>query len=121
MPRKGNAILTSSTDGTVRAFDLIKYKNFRVLKPNKPTQLTCLAIETSGDIVCAGSNDPFNIYCWSLKTSQLVDIFSGHTAPISSLYFNSANGMLSSSSWDHSVRVWDVFGKNGMVDNFEHS
>jgi len=37
MPRKGNAILTSSTDGTVRAFDLIKYKNFRVLKPNKQT------------------------------------------------------------------------------------
>lgn len=68
MPKKGNAILTSSQDGTVRAFDLVKYKNFRTLKPNKHTQLTCLAIESSGDIVCAGSNDPFNVFVWSLKT-----------------------------------------------------
>ena len=42
MPKKGNAIVTCSVDGigcdgTVRAFDLVKYKNFRVLEPNKPT------------------------------------------------------------------------------------
>lgn len=121
MPKKGNAILTSSQDGTVRAFDLIKYKNFRTLKPNKHTQLTCLAIETSGDIVCAGSNDPYNIFVWSLKTSQLIDILSGHTGPISSVNFSSTNGMLTSSSWDQSVKVWDVFGKNGLVDSFGHT
>jgi periodic tryptophan protein 2 len=45
MPKKFNAIITSSVDGTVRAFDLIKYKNFRTLKPNKPTQFTCVAID----------------------------------------------------------------------------
>jgi periodic tryptophan protein 2 len=100
MPKKGNAILTSSQDGTVRAFDLVKYKNFRTLKPNKHTQLTCLAIEASGDIVCAGSNDPFNVFVWSLKTGQLIDILNGHTAPISSLDFSSTSGMLTSSSWD---------------------
>jgi len=37
MPKKGNAIVTCSTDGTVRAFDLVKYKNFRTMKPNKST------------------------------------------------------------------------------------
>jgi periodic tryptophan protein 2 len=56
-----------------------------------------------------------------LKTSQLIDILSGHTGPISSVNFSATNGMLTSSSWDQSVKVWDVFGKNGMVDSFGHT
>ena len=31
IPKKGNAILTASLDGTVRAYDLVKYRNFRTL------------------------------------------------------------------------------------------
>ena len=120
LPKKGNAILTSSIDGTVRAFDLVRYKNFRVLYPNKPTQFTCLAIEESGDIVCAGSNDPYNIFIWSLKTGQLIDTLSGHTGPISCLNFVSSSGTLSSSSWDQTVRTWDLMGKNGMIESFQH-
>lgn len=69
MPKKFNAIITSSVDGTVRAFDLIKYKNFRTLKPNKPTQFTCVAIDQSGDIICGGCKDPYNVFVWNLKTS----------------------------------------------------
>lgn len=68
IPKKGNAIISSSLDGTVRAYDLVKYRNFRVLTPNKPTQFNCLAIDSSGDIVCAGSMDPYNIFVWSLRT-----------------------------------------------------
>jgi len=30
-PKKGNSIVTSSLDGSVRAFDLVKYKNFRTM------------------------------------------------------------------------------------------
>jgi len=37
LPKKSNALLSSSADGTVRAFDLVKYKNFRTFKPNKQT------------------------------------------------------------------------------------
>ena len=44
-PKKGNAVLSASLDGTVRAYDLVKYRNFRTMKANKPTQFTCLAIE----------------------------------------------------------------------------
>ena len=69
LPKKSNAVLTSSEDGTVRAYDLIKYKCFRVMKPSKEgTPLTCLAVDLSGDVVCAGSKDPYNVYLWSLKT-----------------------------------------------------
>ena len=59
----------------MRAYDLVKYVNFRVLTaPGKGvSQITCLAVTTGGssevgDIVCGGSNDPFEIYVWNLKT-----------------------------------------------------
>lgn len=29
--------------------------------------------------------------------------------------------MLATSSWDHTVKIWDIFGKNGLVDTFEHA
>ena len=89
VPKKNNTLLSASMDGTVRAYDLNKYRNFRVLQPNKPTQFNSLAVDSSsGDIVVAGAVDPFNIYVWSLKTGQLIDILNGHTGPISSLCFS---------------------------------
>lgn len=68
MPKKGNAVLSASMDGTVRAYDLVKYRNFRTFQANKPTQFTCLTIEAGGDIVAAGSMEPYDIYLWSLRT-----------------------------------------------------
>ncbi len=91
MPKKKNLLLSSSLDGTVRAFDLVKYKNFRVLSSPKPTQFTCLATDPSGDLVSAGSADNFNICIWSLRTGQLLDTLDGHTAPVSSLIFSQTN------------------------------
>lgn len=37
LPKKGNAVLSASLDGTVRAFDLVKYRNFRTFQAKKPT------------------------------------------------------------------------------------
>jgi len=105
----------------VRAYDLVKYRNFRVLEANKPTQFNSLAVDASGDIIVAGSLDPFNIYVWSLRTGQLMDILNGHTGPISSLVFSQTGAMLVSGSWDKTVRVWDVFEKKGSVDALTHA
>ena len=105
----------------MRAYDLIKYRNFRVLEANKPTQFNSLAIDASGDIIVAGSMDPFNIYVWSLRTGQLMDILNGHTGPISSLVFSISGAMLVSGSWDKTVRTWDVFEKKGSVDTLTHA
>lgn len=53
---KGNAkaVVSSSLDGTVRAYDLLRYRNFRTMTAATPVQFTCLAADPSGEIVCAG-------------------------------------------------------------------
>ena len=113
-----NAVLSASLDGTVRAFDLVRYRNFRTLSVEKQTvQFTCLACD--GDVVCAGAMDPPEIYVWSLRSGKLLDTLSGHTGPISSLSFHSP--LLASSSWDHTVCVWDPYNSTAPVEIFEQN
>ena len=50
----GHALLSASLDGTVRAFDLMRYRNFRVLTSPDPCQFVSLAVDPTGEIVCAG-------------------------------------------------------------------
>ena len=64
----GKAIISASLDGTIRAHDLLRYRNFRTLTTPEPVQFTCLAVDSSGEVVCAGALDPFNIYVWALQT-----------------------------------------------------
>ena len=73
---KSNAVFTSSLDGTVRAFDLTRYRNFRTFTSPQPVQFSCLAIDVSGDIICAGTMDTFEVYVWSIQTGRLLEILS---------------------------------------------
>ena len=51
-------------------------------------QFSSVAVDPSGDVVCAGSKDTFQMFVWSMRTGQLLDVFSGHEGPISTLAFN---------------------------------
>jgi periodic tryptophan protein 2 len=55
-------VITSSLDGTVRAFDLFRYRNFKILTSPEPRQFTCVAVDDSGDIVAAGCLDTYEIF-----------------------------------------------------------
>jgi periodic tryptophan protein 2 len=116
----GNVLLTSSMDGTVRAFDLVRYRNFRTLTTPQPAQLVSLAVDPAGEVICAGSLEPFEIYVWSLQTGKLLDVLSGHSGPLSCLSFGSSQSLLASSSWDKTVKLWDVFTGKGLVETFTH-
>ncbi|RHY31289.1 hypothetical protein DYB32_003624 [Aphanomyces invadans] len=126
----GQAVVSCSLDGTVRAFDLNRYKNFRTLTTPSPVQFLCLALDTSGQLVCAGTLDPFHIYVWSMQTGRLTDVLSGHTAPITSLAFSPSTTevrplckelLLASGSWDHTVRVWNVYQNKPFIEPLAHS
>jgi periodic tryptophan protein 2 len=118
---KGNAVVSASLDGTVRAFDLVRYRNFRTLTTPAPTQFVSVALDPSDEIVCAGTQDSFEIFVWSLKTGRLLDVLSGHEGPVSSLSFNPIEPVLASSSWDKSIKLWDVFESKAATQTFAHS
>ena len=50
----GHAVVSASLDGTVRALDLMRYRNFRTLTSPEPAQFISLAVDPSGEVVCAG-------------------------------------------------------------------
>ncbi|ORY31612.1 WD40-repeat-containing domain protein [Naematelia encephala] len=110
--KQGQVLFSASLDGTVRAYDLIRYRNFRTFTSPTPVQFCSLAVDPSGEVVCAGSQDSFEIYMWSVQTGKLLDVLAGHTAPVSGLAFSPTGNQLASSSWDRSIRLWSVFGRS---------
>jgi periodic tryptophan protein 2 len=114
------AVFSASLDGTVRAFDLIRYRNFRTLTPNVSAQFSSVAVDPSGEIVCAGTLDTFAIFVWSVQTGRLLDILRGHQGPISGLAFNPLQPTLASVSWDKTCRVWQVFEGRTSIESFKH-
>ncbi|KAI9780095.1 MAG: hypothetical protein M1816_003180 [Peltula sp. TS41687] len=107
--KRGNVLFTASLDGSIRAWDLIRYRNFRTFTAPTRLSFSCLAVDSSGEVVCAGSLDSFDIHIWSVQNGQLLDRLSGHEGPISSLSFSPTGGAIISGSWDHTVRIWSVF------------
>ncbi|KAL8693482.1 MAG: hypothetical protein Q9218_001713 [Villophora microphyllina] len=109
--QRGNVLFTASLDGSVRAWDLIRYRNFRTFSAPTRLSFSSLAVDSSGDVVCAGSLDSFDIHIWSVQTGQLLDQLAGHEGPVSSLAFAPSGGILVSGSWDHTVRMWNIFDR----------
>ncbi|BGP02615.1 putative WD repeat protein [Rhodotorula toruloides ATCC 204091] len=118
--KQGQVVFSASLDGTVRAFDLIRYRNFRTFTTPSPVQFNSLAVDPSGEIVCAGgAGDGFEIYMWSTQTGKLIDILAGHEGPVSALAFSPLGDRLVSASWDKSIRVWDTYGRSSTVEPFQ--
>ena len=109
--KRGNILFTSSLDGSIRAWDLIRYRNFRTFTAPTRLSFSSVAVNPSGEVVCAGSLDSFDIHIWSVQTGQLLDQLSGHEGPVASLAFAPSADIIASGSWDHTVRIWSIFGR----------
>ncbi|KAG6868134.1 hypothetical protein C0993_007257 [Termitomyces sp. T159_Od127] len=115
--KHGSVLFSASLDGTVRAYDLIRYRNFRTFTSPAPVQFSCLAVDPSGEVVAAGSTDSFEIFLWSVQTGKLLDVLAGHEGPVCSLAFSpSGANQLASGSWDKTVRIWSVFNRSRAVE-----
>ncbi|KAG6837084.1 hypothetical protein H0H93_014976 [Arthromyces matolae] len=115
--KHGGVLFSASLDGTVRAYDLVRYRNFRTFTSPSPVQFSCLAVDPSGEVVAAGSTDSYEVFLWSVQTGKLLDVLAGHEGPVCSLAFSpSGANQLASGSWDKTIRLWSVFGRSRAVE-----
>lgn len=63
-----HTLLSASLDGTVRAWDLFRYRNFRTFTTPSPRQFVSLSSDPSGEVICAGTLDSFEVYISSCLT-----------------------------------------------------
>jgi len=111
-------VLSASLDGTIRAHDLLRYRNFRTFAPPMAVQISVLACNGSSSVIAAGSKtDPYHVFLWNMQNGQLLDTLSAHTAPISDVHFSSS--LLISSSWDGKINLWDYTSSSRKVDTFD--
>lgn len=114
-------LVSASLDGTVRAYDLIRYRNFRTFTSPRPVQFSSLALDASSELVVAGGQDIFEIYLWSMKLGRLLEVLSGHEGPVISLAFApvATSSTLVSGSWDHTIRIWNCIESSGEHETVE--
>ena len=68
-----------------------------------------LAYNTHKKILVAGlGTNQGTIYLWDLKSGQQTTVLRGHTAKISAITFSNDGNYLASSSYDGTVRLWNV-------------
>jgi periodic tryptophan protein 2 len=56
-----HSLLSASLDGTIRAWDLFRYRNFKTFTTPSPRQFVSLTADQSGEIICAGTLDSFEV------------------------------------------------------------
>lgn len=67
-------VYVHSMDNDVNIFFPFRYRNFRTFASPRPAQFSCLALESSGEIVAAGSVNSFEIFIWSMQTGRLLEV-----------------------------------------------
>ena len=100
---------SASADGTIRGYDLKRYRQFKILQPPGPAQLSCLTIDPAGELVAAGSITDSEVFLWSVQTGQLLEVFTQHEGPVSCIDFHNSGVVLASGSWDKTVRLSEVY------------
>uniref|UniRef100_A0A1I8PA59 Small-subunit processome Utp12 domain-containing protein n=1 Tax=Stomoxys calcitrans TaxID=35570 RepID=A0A1I8PA59_STOCA len=102
-------LVSSSLDGTVRAFDINRYRNFRTFTSPRLVQFSSVALDYSDELVAAGGQDVFEIYLWSIKMGTLLEVISGHEGPVCSMAFSPVptSSALISGSWDKTIKIWN--------------
>lgn len=98
----GNTLVGGAQDGTLRVWDPNTGQNTRTLRERSES----VAYSPDGRKIAIAQGS--NILLLNPNTGVLQQKFSGHTNGSGSLVFSSDNNTLVSSSWDGTIRFWNV-------------
>lgn len=105
----------------MRAFDIIRYRNFKTFTSPRLVQFACVSLDHSGELVAAGGQDVFEIYLWSVKFGHLLEILSGHEGPVVSIAFSpvATSSRMASVSWDETLKIWNCLETTTIHETIE--
>eukprot|EP00923_Selenidium_pygospionis_P036311 GHVN01063719.1.p1 GENE.GHVN01063719.1~~GHVN01063719.1.p1 ORF type:complete len:780 (-),score=65.44 GHVN01063719.1:2747-5086(-) len=118
---KRNTLLAAYDDGILALFDTIRMIRFRTFTTPNNERPSEIAIDNVSEFVCAALKETFRIALWSVQTGALLETFSTHTGPVSSLSFGPERGAhLLSASWDKTASVRELFSRTGSAIELLH-
>ncbi len=109
----GRQILSASSDGTVRLWNIIAGVEIRRFVGHKGV-VTSAAFSSDGHLVLSGGDDK-TVCLWQNETGKLLQTFQGHKERILSVGFSESADVAYSASRDDTIRIWDL--KRGIEIN----
>ena len=106
MSDDGQWLLSASSDGTIRRWDLSKNKDIKGYYGHTgPVKAVSLSPDEKTFV--SGSDDK-NVHLWETSTGKLLKKFTGHTRGIRTVLFSQDGKTFFSGSDDRSIKQWDI-------------
>ena len=114
-----NKLAAGNSNGSIYIYDIETFN-----KENKIEEhcllVRNLAFNNNKNILYSASDD-LHINQIDTNTLKLSSPMVGHKEPISNMIYNEKKKILITSSFDGTIKIWDVNGKNNCIDTLEPS
>jgi WD40 repeat protein len=113
--KQGNSIYVANLDGSIYFCENILTENpvMKLFATIPQANWGDIAYNSKRKILAAGlGSNEGTIYLWDVTKGQQTRVLRGHTAKISSITFSPDGNYMASSSFDGSVRLWNMSDLN---------
>jgi serine/threonine protein kinase/WD40 repeat protein len=111
-PTETNLLLITDSSSLVRLWD---WPSQRIVKTfEHPDWVQGVAWHPDGRLLAAGCGDHM-IYLWALDKEGPLKVLKGHENSVTEVLFDGESGLLASSSWDGTLRLWDPMIETPLV------
>ena len=104
----GQFLLTSSSNDTMQLYSATNCKFLDTIASKKYGCHSAIFTHAQNECIYSSTMKNFDIKYLNLETNQYLRYFSGHGALVNDLKMNPVNDTFLSSSYDESVRLWDL-------------
>jgi WD40 repeat protein len=119
LSNNSNFLATSSTDSSIRCYD-IEHKSLKSKLSIYPHQSKTILFTNDCLYICIGSSD-FTIRRWDFHSSNFLHILKEHSGAINSLQISADDKILISASNDCSVIAWNLPSKTSIFKFTGHT